>query len=285
MKKLIITADDYGMCESVNKAIELCAENRIVLSTNVMVNMECAEEAASLKKKYPYLSVGIHYNLTVGQPVSDMDYVRSLVDEDGQFLSSKEIRRKCKEGTYQFQEVEREIRAQYYRYKEICGEPDYWNTHEHIHVSSKLYRLFRDESIKCNIMKMRSNQRIFVPAKSGGTDKKLSWLVSEPIKEVILNSWQAESKKLGVSSPDGLLFRMDERDKLDLDYLFGHIKWGRHDNVELAIHPSLDGNCTYFGAITDLRVKEFELFSNTEIIALAQKKGIELVGFDYIQKR
>ena len=33
MNKLIITADDFGMCESVNEAILDCIKARIVLST------------------------------------------------------------------------------------------------------------------------------------------------------------------------------------------------------------------------------------------------------------
>lgn len=36
MKKLIITADDYGMCDSVNRAIEACAAAGVALSTNVI---------------------------------------------------------------------------------------------------------------------------------------------------------------------------------------------------------------------------------------------------------
>ena len=61
-KKLIITADDYGMCDSVNRAIEECIAKKVVLSTNVMTNMECAADAATLREKYPYVSIGIHYN-------------------------------------------------------------------------------------------------------------------------------------------------------------------------------------------------------------------------------
>lgn len=42
--KLIITADDYGMCQSVNRAIDECIKAKVVLSTNVMTNMEYAGE-------------------------------------------------------------------------------------------------------------------------------------------------------------------------------------------------------------------------------------------------
>jgi len=282
MKKLIITADDYGMCESVNRAIEACVAQKVVLSTNVMTNMANANDAATLKRKYPYLSIGVHYNFTVGQPLSSIDQVRSLVDENGMFLPYKEIRRKCQERTYRFDEIVREMKAQYLRYREICGEPDYWNTHENVHVYPKLYQLFRDESLGYHIMKMRSHQRIFVPAKDGKSDKDLRWMIAEPLKELMLYSWQMKSRRLGVSAPDGIMVRMNEEDKLDVDYLFGHIQWKNHDNVEMAIHPAIDGNCAFFGEITDLRVKEYKLFSSLDTVKAAKKHGIVLVGFDCI---
>ena len=72
MHKLIITADDYGMCESVNRAVEACAAAGAVLSTNVMSNMDHAQDAARFRKDYPHVSVGIHYNFTVGKPLSTM---------------------------------------------------------------------------------------------------------------------------------------------------------------------------------------------------------------------
>lgn len=40
MRRLIVTADDYGMCEVVDKAIDDCAEAGLLTSTNVIVNME-----------------------------------------------------------------------------------------------------------------------------------------------------------------------------------------------------------------------------------------------------
>lgn len=280
--KLIITADDYGMCESVNRAIDECIDARVVLSTNIMTNMDVANEASDLKKKFPYVSVGLHYNFTVGRPISNIDNVRSLVDNDGVFLTFSKIREKCKMKTYIFNEVVCEMKAQYQRYVEICGEPDYWNTHENVHVYPKLYQLFRDVSLECNIRKMRSHQRIFIPSSTGINDKSLVWTLTNPIKMCMLNSWQSNSKKLGVHAPDGLLVRMNEDDKLNLEYLFNHINWKKSDIAEIAIHPSTDGNNQYFGEITEMRVKEYKCFSSREVLKIAEKANVEIVSFSSI---
>lgn len=282
--KLIITADDYGMCESVNRAIDACIQQKVVLSTNVMTNMDCADQAAVLKEKFPYVSVGIHYNFTVGAPISPADKVRSLINQDGEFLSYPEIREKCKNGTYNFEEIACEMKAQYQRYVEICGEPDYWNTHENVHVYPKVYQLFRDVSLDFGIRKMRSHQRIFIPSATGKGDKSIKWLIAEPIKKMMLDSWQAGSLKKGVTAPDGILVRMNEADKLSISYMLENIKWKNHSVAELAIHPSIDGNNKYFGAITDLRVKEYQLFSSGEVLEAAAKANVELAGFEVVGK-
>ena len=279
MKKLIITADDYGMCEDVNKAIEDCTAAGIVLSTNVMTNMSCCEAAAKLKEKFPDLSVGLHYNFTVGTPLSPIDDVRDLVDNDGTFLSYEKIRRECKNKTYNFSQIKTEMEAQYKRYVEICGEPNYWNTHQNVHVYPDLYAFFRDVSLELGIKKMRSHQRIFVPASNGKSDKSLKWKLTNPVKCRMLDAWQSGSKKLGVSSPDGILVRMNEADKLNLPYLLKNIKWKNNSIAELIIHPSVTPDCEYFGGITEGRVREYEAFFDPKIKMVAADNNIEIANF------
>lgn len=279
MKKLIITADDYGMCADVNKAIEECVKAGIVLSTNVMTNMSCCEDAAYLKEKFHNLSVGIHFNFTAGAPLSCADKVPSLVDDDGKFLSYNKIREACKNEKYDFEQVKIEMTAQYRRYLEICGEPDYWNTHQNVHVYPDLYPLFRDISLEFGIKKMRSHQRIFVPSSTGKSDKNLKWTLTNPVKCIMLDSWQKRSAKLGVASPDGILVRMNENDKLNLPYLFKNIRWKNRETIELIIHPSVSPDCEYFGGITEGRVREYETFSDSSVKGIAEENGIELVNF------
>jgi len=279
MNKLIITADDYGMCPQVNEAIEKCVASKAVQSTNVMVNMSCCNEAAELKKKFPYLSVGLHYNFTVGSPISATDKVSSLVDKDGVFLSYNDIRNACKNKTYDFNQVKTEIKAQYERFVEISGEPDYWNTHQNVHVYPDIYNVFRDASLSLNIRRMRSHQRIYVPSSTGKSDKSLKWTLTDPIKRRMLNLWQKKSYELGVQSPNGVLVIMLEKDKLNPEYVFGNIQWKKNTAAELVIHPSISAEGEFFGKITQARVDEFNLFSDNNIVSLAESFGVEISNF------
>ena len=280
--KIIITADDYGMCPAVNTAIEECVKQKIVLSTNVMVNMPDASDAVSLKTKYPYLSLGLHFNFTVGKPLCEPEEVASLVDKNGNFLSYSKIREKCKNGTYNYDEVKKEMKAQWQKYVELCGQPDYWNTHENVHVYPGLFQLFSNEALLYGVNKMRSHQRIILPSSNGKSDKSLKWKLTNPLKQKLLNKWMKANKKNGITAPDGLIVRMNEKDKLNLPYLFKNLRWKDNKIAEIAIHPSVDSNNEFFGEITDLRVREYECFSNENVLKIAKEAEIELVGFEKV---
>lgn len=279
-KKLVITADDYGMSEGVNEAIEKCIESGVVLSTNVMVNMDYLENAPKLKEKFPNLSLGLHYNFTAGYPLLPKDKIPSLVDKDGKFLSYTKLREKCKKGTYNLDEVKLEMKAQYDKYVSLIGEPDYWNTHQNVHVYPKLNELFIDVSKSFGIKSMRTHRRIFVKSSIGKTDKSLKWCLTNPIKKVMLNSWRKNALKKGVTSPDGILVRMYEKDKLNMGYLLNNIKWEKTSFAELIIHPSTKNDSIYFGTITDMRIKEFEVFSNSDILNMSNNAKVKITNFN-----
>ena len=64
MKKLIVTADDFGYSRNVNKAIIRCFRNGIVTSTSLLANTKYFDESVKLLKLNKNLDVGMHINLT-----------------------------------------------------------------------------------------------------------------------------------------------------------------------------------------------------------------------------
>ena len=84
IKKLIINADDFGMCEGNSLGILLAHEKGLVSSTTVMMNMPYALWALDKAKAYPNLGIGVHLNLTAGKPL--LPGKKSYTDEEGNFL-------------------------------------------------------------------------------------------------------------------------------------------------------------------------------------------------------
>lgn len=126
--KLIIRADDLGYSEAVNFGILKAVNGGVVTSVGMMPNMDSVQQGYELIKNYD-IALGQHTNICVGKPLSDPKLIPSLVQENGEFCSSREIRAR-KEDTINVEECEIEIEAQLQRFIEITGKnPDYFEGH------------------------------------------------------------------------------------------------------------------------------------------------------------
>ncbi|MGB7582654.1 MAG: ChbG/HpnK family deacetylase [Sedimentisphaerales bacterium] len=87
-RRLIINADDFGFCESVNKGIVEAHTKGVLTSTTIMANMPAAEQAVELAKNLPTLGLGVHLNLTAGKPLCRDNTVKLILDSQGCFALS-----------------------------------------------------------------------------------------------------------------------------------------------------------------------------------------------------
>src|SRR5215472_10305385 len=83
MKKLIVTADDFGLTRRVNEAIAIAHSNGIVTTASLMVNGNGFESAVEIAQNCPNLDVGLHLNLTEGRPVSSVASIPALASGEG----------------------------------------------------------------------------------------------------------------------------------------------------------------------------------------------------------
>lgn len=143
--KLIMRADDLGFSEAVNLGIYKAVKEGVITSVGMMTNMEHANHGYELVKDFD-IALGQHTNICAGRPLTDPKLIPSLVQENGEFCSSREIRSR-KEDTVVIEEAEMEIEAQYLRFKEITGkDPDYFECHAVI--SQKFFIALRNVAKK-----------------------------------------------------------------------------------------------------------------------------------------
>ena len=86
MKKLVINADDFGLCDSINSGIIHCLENGIVSDLSFLVNLPYLKDSIELLQKKNIRNIGIHLNFTMGKPIKS-EY-NSLTDSNGDFYST-----------------------------------------------------------------------------------------------------------------------------------------------------------------------------------------------------
>ena len=278
MKKLIITADDYGMSPAVNQAIDEGIAAGLITSTNVMMNMPVCAEAARLRETGA--SVGLHWVLSCGAPVLPREQIPSLVADNGKFYEYPEFRARYRKGLIRNEDIKRELLAQYEKFTDLVGTPDYWNTHQNAHVDFGIFALFVDTAARLNIRRMRSHQRIYVTGSGKGGSRPLLWRMTEPLKARMLDCWHRNAHKKGIASPEGLIVALNRADTDFPDYLFPNIRWGRHELGEYVIHPATACDSPYFGQLTDKRIREYRLFTSDTTRRVLKACGIELVSFD-----
>jgi predicted glycoside hydrolase/deacetylase ChbG (UPF0249 family) len=96
-KFLIIHADDFGMCHSVNLATIAAFESGGISSASIMVPCPWFSEAARFIMKHPQYDVGVHITLTSEWPAYRWGPVLKtrinspLVDEMGYFLPRSDM--------------------------------------------------------------------------------------------------------------------------------------------------------------------------------------------------
>lgn len=131
----MIRADDLGYSEGVNYGIAKAVRDGKVKNIGFMVNMPASKHGWNLiQDLQDELSIGLHTNICTGYPLSDMKNIPSLVQENGQFHSSKEYRQAREShidsDLVSLEEAITEIEAQLQQFKKITGrDPDYFEAH------------------------------------------------------------------------------------------------------------------------------------------------------------
>ena len=283
MKKLIITADDYGMTSLVDTAIDDCIKAGLVKSTNVIVNQDNFSAAKRLRERFPDISIGLHWNVTSGKPVSNLNEIASLVNpKTGDFWGLRDFMKRFKTGLIIKDELSLELINQYKLFRAFCGEPDYWNVHMNSSLDFKIFPFFNKLARELGITKTRTFQRVYVNGCMNMSIKN-RWI--ERIKKVILDFWFGYFVPLtGTKMPDGRVMYFNSYDKVsDVDNIGRKIVWGKKEIVELVIHPAVGIDHKKFGTLSDIRLDEWRLFSNKDMVEYYERCDIELVNFNAVK--
>ncbi|MDD6511957.1 ChbG/HpnK family deacetylase [Sharpea azabuensis] len=126
--KVIFRADDLGFSEAVNLGIRKAVVDGAITTVGMMPNMDLAKSGYELLVDTG-VEIGMHTNMCLGKPLTPVDKIRSLVDENGMFVSSSVIRKRDKDEIV-LEEAEMETEAQLSRFIEITGKkPAYLEGH------------------------------------------------------------------------------------------------------------------------------------------------------------
>ncbi|MCW5977376.1 MAG: hopanoid biosynthesis-associated protein HpnK [Bryobacteraceae bacterium] len=135
MRRLIVTADDFGLDAPVNDAVERAHRDGILTCASLMVSAPAAADAIARARRLPSLGVGLHLTVVRGRPALPPADVPDLVDANGElptnlvqagfrFFFLPRVRR----------QLEQEIRAQFEAFRATRLPLDHVTVHNHMHL-------------------------------------------------------------------------------------------------------------------------------------------------------
>lgn len=270
---LIINADDYGMCQSGNAAVEDLFNNGYITSTTLMTPCPWAEDGLRRAKENKRMNVGLH--LTTNSewefyrwgPVSRTP-VPSLLDDGGYLFRA--VAPLLAQATAE--DIRTEIEAQL----NWMAARGYRPTHLDNHMGS-LYGLEGRSFLGEVFALCAPNGFSFRLPRSAETFGKVP-----PAVEATLSQVSAQADKLGIGILDNLLdfgrplMPSDTYETVKERYL-GIIRGIRPGINELYAHPALESNelkaaCPAW----QMRVWEHRLMKDDDVGKTIDKEGIKL---------
>ncbi|MFP6558631.1 hopanoid biosynthesis-associated protein HpnK [Paraburkholderia sp. B3] len=134
-RALIFTADDFGLHERVNVAVERAHREGVLDAASLMVAAPAAAGAVACARRLPSLRVGLHLVLADGAAMLPRTQIPALVDREGRFGQNMAL-----DGVRFFflphvrAQLAKEIRAQFEAFAATGLALDHVNTHKHFHL-------------------------------------------------------------------------------------------------------------------------------------------------------
>ncbi|WP_139999109.1 polysaccharide deacetylase family protein [Paenibacillus paridis] len=284
-KLLLINADDYGLCHSVNGGIQQLLLEETVSSATIMMPCGWAREAALWSARHTQVDVGIHFTFTSEWdpyrwgPVNRKSSTASLVTNENHFPKDSK--------TFELQADPEEVKAELIAQVEMALAMGMKPSHADNHMGS-LYGL--------------ATGRHFLPAvldvcASYGLPFRLPRYLLQENGQVAPPELAEQARQLaqladskGVVILDylvGLPFHLQEGEsfetlKTDMQQLLKSL----HPGVtELIIHPSfVTEELNAFHAQPLKRGMELELFRDTEMKQTLKDEGIRMIRWRELQK-
>jgi hopanoid biosynthesis associated protein HpnK len=287
MKSLIVNADDFGLTPGINQAIIAAHDGGLVSSTSLLANGEGFASAVALSRQAPRLGVGIHLNLTEGQPVAPACSIPSLVNGQGRFarrpasLWQATILRRVSAV-----DIEKELRAQIEKVLAAGIVATHLDSHKHVHVlpvlgrmTIRLARQYGIRAIRCVVERWPALGCLLGRFPRAKTTILRQFLNSCTLA-VVSWGWRRQLRRAGVAyaehfyglTPTGFL------DGLLVREILRHLSDG---TSELMCHPGfVDAALRQTPTrLLEQREMEYQALSQPGIKLLAQELGIELINY------
>lgn len=283
-RRIIVTADDFGLHPAINEAVERAFTQGILTTASLMVGEPATGDAVLRARALPGLRVGLHLALADATPVLPPEEIPDLVDRQGRFgLDMARAgarffflpRVRC--------QLAAEIRAQFQAFAATGLALDHANAHKHFHFHPTILGLMLSIGKEFGLKALRLPHEP-LPAglrtSSEGVMGKLGWAV-------FLSPWmglmKARLARAGMQHNDAI-FGLSANGAMHESALLSILKHLPEGVSELYFHPATRGevsdSMTGY-AMTD----ELSALTSPAVQAVLERESIERITFSDLSVR
>ena len=281
MKRLIVTADDFGVAREVNDAVEAAHRGGVLTAASLMVAAPAAADAIARARRMPSLRVGLHVVLVEGRPVLPASAVTHLVDGNGLFRSnmaalgtilsvSRQARR----------QLAAEITAQFEAFRATGLTLDHCNAHKHFHLHPVVGRLMAAIGARFGLRATR------IPLEPAHVLREVEpWTSGRPalLTTPFALLLRRRAAKAGLLAPDRT-FGLQWSGQMTESRLSGLIRHLPDGLSEIYLHPATG---PFAGSAAGYRYREeFDALMAAGVAAACRDSDLKLGGFgDFLDPR
>jgi chitin disaccharide deacetylase len=292
VRNLIVNADDLGWTGGVNLGIAEAHGNGIVTSSSLLANGEAFASAVELALGRKSLGVGVHLNLSNGEPTAPRELVTSLLNDQGIFAGGPEsILMKLARRSMLLSEVEEEWDAQIRKVRAAGIVPTHLDGHKHVHMLPGLFE------VAVKLAKRHAIGGIRVSHESSPLRTALGTGAQRNARKVMKQGVQAraikmlardareQASRMGLATTDFFcgIAQTGELTREGVEKLLRGLPEG---TTELMCHPGfLDGDLANSETrLQQSRAREVEILTDKALRNLVAQQGIRLIDYGFLSQ-
>jgi hopanoid biosynthesis associated protein HpnK len=289
LKNLIVNADDLGWTDGVNQGIAEAHRNGIVTSTSLLANGAAFASGVELARSTPGLGVGVHLNLSDGEPIAPRELVATLLNDEGEFAGGPEallLRIAKREVTVR--EAEQEWEAQIERVKEAGIQPTHLDGHKHVHMLPGLFEVALRLAKRYGIGAIRvAHEASSLRAALSAGDELHAVVLKQGVQarglKLLARDAREQAERAGISMSDYFcgIAQTGEMTKEGVARLLRSLPEG---TTELMTHPGYADQDLQNSAtrLQGSRQTELSILTDVEIRNLVASQGIRLIDYGFV---
>jgi predicted glycoside hydrolase/deacetylase ChbG (UPF0249 family) len=277
--KLIVNADDFGRTHKVSEGILKAHREGIVTSATVMMNMPgAAHDLNHALSEAPQLGLGVHLVFTAGRPLLPPEWVASLIDDHGHFLTQEAIL--ADPSRIDLDELRSELKAQVSGFQNATHRrPDHVDCHHFAHVHPDLFAVYHEVALEFDLpMRVPFPRNEVDLGDAALMPGMASMIPDEQVGSIVQANWQRLEAK-PVRAPDRFIVGFFG-DNVSLEYLLDLLDRLPGGVSELMTHPGYsDDALAAESAYAAKRETELAVLTDPRIRQRVDDRGIVLATF------